>query len=68
MQRFIHQKYLYNTYSNSECQIAAAATLSAVTPEIATAAVSLARTLRAGGAIHYVAAGCSGIKAAANAR
>ena len=51
----------------AEGQIAAAGAVRAAAPDIARAAATLARTLRAGGVIHYVAAGSSGLMAAADA-
>ncbi|MCV2887773.1 N-acetylmuramic acid 6-phosphate etherase [Ruegeria aquimaris] len=51
----------------AEGQIAAAAVLRAAAPEIAAASGTLAKTMRAGGVIHYVAAGSSGLMAAADA-
>ena len=52
----------------AEGQIRAANAVLDVAPDIATAAVALAQTLRAGGCIHYVAAGSSGLMAAADAQ
>lgn len=49
-------------------QIEAAISVKAVASEIAAAASALASTLRAGGTIHYVAAGSSGLMAAADAQ
>lgn len=51
----------------AEGQIAAATVLRAAVPEIAAAAGTLAKTIHAGGAIHYIAAGSSGLMAAADA-
>lgn len=51
----------------AEGQIAAAAAVRDVAPDIAKAAATLARTIRDGGIIHYVAAGSSGLMAAADA-
>ncbi len=51
----------------AEAQIAAARTLRDAAGDIAQGATALARTIRAGGAIHYVAAGSSGLMAAADA-
>lgn len=52
----------------AEGQIAAASVVRDAAPSIAKAAVSLAKTIRAGGTIHYVAAGSSGLMAAADAQ
>ncbi len=49
-------------------QIAAADAVRAATSQIAHAATALARVLRAGGVLHYVAAGSSGLMAAADAQ
>lgn len=51
----------------AEGQIAAAAVLRTAAPAITAAAGTLAKTIRAGGVIHYVAAGSSGLMAAADA-
>ncbi len=51
----------------AEGQIAAATVLRTAVPEIAAAAGTLAKTIHAGGVIHYVAAGSSGLMAAADA-
>ena len=52
----------------AEGQIAAASVVREAAPSIAQAAVSLAQVIRAGGTIHYVAAGSSGLMAAADAQ
>ncbi|MEM8581356.1 MAG: N-acetylmuramic acid 6-phosphate etherase [Pseudomonadota bacterium] len=52
----------------AEGQIAAALVVRDAAPSIAKAAVSLAQSIRAGGTIHYVAAGSSGLMAAADAQ
>ncbi|MEL7213395.1 MAG: N-acetylmuramic acid 6-phosphate etherase [Pseudomonadota bacterium] len=49
-------------------QIAAAAAVRDAAPDIARAAVALAETIRGGGVVHYVAAGSSGLMAAADAQ
>lgn len=49
-------------------QIAAATAVRAVAGDIARAATALAETLRRGGTLHYVAAGSSGLMAAADAQ
>lgn len=49
-------------------QIAAATAVRAVARDIARAATALAETLRRGGTLHYVAAGSSGLMAAADAQ
>ncbi|MCI5110731.1 MAG: N-acetylmuramic acid 6-phosphate etherase [Marivita sp.] len=49
-------------------QIAAATAVRAVAGDIASAATALAETLRRGGTLHYVAAGSSGLMAAADAQ
>ena len=49
-------------------QIAAAAVVRASVPEISAAASIMATTIRQGGVIHYVAAGSSGLMAAADAQ
>ncbi len=51
----------------AEGQIAAAAAVRDVASDIAKAAATLERTIRDGGIIHYVAAGSSGLMAAADA-
>ena len=52
----------------AEGQIAAAEAVRAAAPEIAQAATALADTIRQGGVVHYVAAGSSGLMAAADAQ
>lgn len=52
----------------AEGQIAAAATLAQNTNAIASGAAAMARTIRSGGHLHYVAAGSSGLMAAADAQ
>ena len=52
----------------AEGQIAAATAVLAATTEIAAAAKAIANTLRSGGRLHYVAAGSSGLMAAADAQ
>lgn len=51
-----------------DAQIAAASTVSAVAPVMAKAAAAMAQTIRADGVLHYVAAGSSGLMAAADAQ
>lgn len=52
----------------AEGQIAAASTLAQNTAAIASGAAAMARTIRSGGCLHYVAAGSSGLMAAADAQ
>ncbi|WP_281994952.1 N-acetylmuramic acid 6-phosphate etherase [Ruegeria faecimaris] len=52
----------------AEGQIAAAAAVRSATQAIALGAAAMARTLRSGGMLHYVAAGSSGLMAAADAQ
>ena len=52
----------------AEGQIAAAASVRQASPSIAGAASALAATIRRGGILHYVAAGSSGLMAAADAQ
>ena len=52
----------------AEGQIAAAAAVRDAAPDIAEAAGALARTIAGGGVLHYVAAGSSGLMAAADAQ
>ena len=52
----------------AEGQIAAAASVREAVPAIAQAAEAVAETIRSGGVLHYVAAGSSGLMAAADAQ
>lgn len=52
----------------AEGQIAAAEAVRGAVPDIAASAMALAETIRAQGVIHYVAAGSSGLMAAADAQ
>ena len=52
----------------AEGQIAAALALRGAVPHLAQAAGVMARSLRSGGALHYAAAGSSGLMAAADAQ
>lgn len=52
----------------AEGQIAAAATVRGAASQIAAGATALSRTIRSGGILHYVAAGSSGLMAAADAQ
>ncbi len=49
-------------------QVAAAAAVRKAAPDIAAGAVAMAKTIRGGGVLHYVAAGSSGLMAAADAQ
>ena len=51
----------------ADAQVEAATSASGVTEEIASAGAAMARTIRQGGVLHYVAAGSSGLMAAADA-
>ncbi|WP_284266233.1 N-acetylmuramic acid 6-phosphate etherase [Roseicyclus amphidinii] len=52
----------------AEAQVAAARVACIAAPAIAEASTALARTIRAGGTLHYIAAGSSGLMAAADAQ